>query len=724
MGSPVQYPLPYAFARSHELLLEEQDGTLTLWLHGLQSEATSSAVGEVMRKFGVQHVQTEAAELLRQRISAAYAQSESSAATVISEVEADVDLSRMMQALPAIEDLLETSDDAPIIRMLNALLTQAARDGASDIHIEPYERHSSVRFRVDGSLRDVVQPNRALHAALISRLKIMADLDIAEKRLPQDGRISLRIGTRGVDVRVSTLPSAHGERAVLRLLDKSGGKLSLESVGMQGDVLDRFETAGEHYTPREVIRLMVNLLFIEDSKSLSGDKPIRSIYDPACGTGGMLSIAEEHLHEMNPNIVLNVFGQELNDETWAIARSDLMIKGQDPKRITQGNSLTDEDGHTGTYFDYCISNPPYGVDWKKYEKKVKDEAENLGFGGRYGAGLPRVSDGSFLFIQHMISKMKPYDVKKKEGGSRLAIILSGSPLFSGQAASGESEIRRWILENDWLEGIVAMPDQMFYNTGIGTYVWIISNRKDEKSKGKVRLIDARDFGTKVRKSLGDKRKELTDDSIIEITRIYSDAFSAKNDKRVKVMLNEEFGYARLTVERPLRRIWRIDDRAIEIAHALVRDKIKLMNHQTFKNEKHAETELIKLGLVGKELSLALKALATTNQAAEPLVGKKGKIESDPELRDNENIQLPDGFIGLSDDQKLSELRGLAEKHLETEIHPYIKAAWIDHAKTHIGYESPFNRQFYVYASPRAVPDIRKELDDIELQIKNLIEGLS
>jgi general secretion pathway protein E len=237
----MQYPLPYAFARSHQLLLEDHDGALTLWLHALESEADYSAVGEVMRRFGVQQVQTEAAEILRQRISAAYAQSESSAATVISEVEADVDLSRMMQALPAIEDLLETSDDAPIIRMLNALLTQAARDGASDIHIEPYERHSSVRFRVDGSLRDVVQPNRALHAALISRLKIMADLDIAEKRMPQDGRISLRIGTRGVDVRVSTLPSAHGERAVLRLLDKSGGKLSLESVGMQGDVLERFE---------------------------------------------------------------------------------------------------------------------------------------------------------------------------------------------------------------------------------------------------------------------------------------------------------------------------------------------------------------------------------------------------------------------------------------------------------------------------------------------------
>ncbi|MDB5742154.1 MAG: hypothetical protein JWR68_469 [Polaromonas sp.] len=241
MQHPAQYPLPYAFARSQQLLLEDFDGDLTLWLHGLDSPGMAGAVSEVMRKFDVQHISIEAPELLQQRISVAYSQSESSAATVISEVESDVDLSRMMQALPAIEDLLETSDDAPIIRMLNALLTQAARDGASDIHIEPYERHSSVRFRVDGSLRNVVQPNRALHAALISRLKIMAELDIAEKRLPQDGRISLRIGTRAVDVRVSTLPSAHGERAVLRLLDKSGDRLNLEAVGMQGDVLSRFE---------------------------------------------------------------------------------------------------------------------------------------------------------------------------------------------------------------------------------------------------------------------------------------------------------------------------------------------------------------------------------------------------------------------------------------------------------------------------------------------------
>jgi general secretion pathway protein E len=234
----MRYPLPYAFARGNQLLLEEDAGQLVLW-HAAQP--APSALSEIVRKYGVRSLQQLDAAELAQRISAAYSQGESSAATIVSEVQNDADLSRMMQELPAVEDLLETSDDAPIIRMLNALLTQAARDGASDIHIEPYERHSSVRFRVDGTLREVVQPNRALHAALISRLKIMAELDIAEKRLPQDGRISLRIGTRAVDVRVSTLPSAHGERAVLRLLDKSESKLNLESVGMTGDTLVRFE---------------------------------------------------------------------------------------------------------------------------------------------------------------------------------------------------------------------------------------------------------------------------------------------------------------------------------------------------------------------------------------------------------------------------------------------------------------------------------------------------
>lgn len=512
-------------------------------------------------------------------------------------------------------------------------------------------------------------------------------------------------------------------------LDLSEASVSNEAMGyIFEELLRRFsemsnETAGEHYTPREVIRLMVNLLFIEDSKSLAGDKPIRSIYDPACGTGGMLSIAEEHLHEMNPNIVLNVFGQELNDETWAIARSDLMIKGQDPKRITQGNSLTDEDGHSGTLFDYCISNPPYGVDWKKYEKKVRDEAEKLGFSGRYGAGLPRVSDGSFLFIQHMISKMKPYDSKENEGGSRIAVILSGSPLFSGQAGSGESEIRRWIIENDWLEGLVAMPDQMFYNTGIGTYIWIINNRKDDKSKGKVRLIDARDFGTKVRKSLGDKRKELTNDAISEITELYSQATTTKNNKSVKIMLNEEFGFARLTVEQPLRRIWKIDSESIQKSHPIIREKIAGAKHQSFTTSKDAEAEFMKIGLSGKELALALKAIATTDPSAEPLIGKKGIVEADPDLRDNENIQLPNGFIELSDDRKKEVIEKLAEEHLTNEIHPYVPGAWIDHGKTKVGYEIPFTRQFYSYLPPRPVTEIRTEIDSIERQIQDLIKEL-
>lgn len=511
-------------------------------------------------------------------------------------------------------------------------------------------------------------------------------------------------------------------------LDLSEESVSNEAMGyVFEELLRKFsemsnETAGEHYTPREVIRLMVNLLFIEDSKALAGQKPIRSIYDPACGTGGMLSIAEDYLHDLNPNIKLNVFGQELNPETWAIARSDLMIKGQDPTRITLGNSLNNEDGHTGKQFDYCISNPPYGVDWKKYQEPIEKEHKTKGFDGRYGAGLPRVSDGSFLFIQHMISKMKPVADKPEtkdiiEGGSRVAIILSGSPLFSGQAGSGESEIRKWIIENDLLEGIVAMPDQMFYNTGIGTYIWIISNRKDKKSKGKVRLVDARDFGTRVRKALGDKRKELTDSAISEITNLYSEAFNTKDDKRLKVMLNEEFGFARLTVERPLRRVWRIDEQTIQNAHALIREKLGTAKPQTFTDQKHAEEVLAELGLSGKELTLALKAVIGTDSQTEPTIGKKGKIEADGDLRDNENISLPNGFIELNEKQQSSIIKNLAEEYLALEIKPYVSDAWIDHNKTKIAYEIPFTRQFYSYSLPPQVPELRHEIEDIEEKIQ-------
>jgi type I restriction enzyme M protein len=473
---------------------------------------------------------------------------------------------------------------------------------------------------------------------------------------------------------------------------------------------------------------MVNLLFIEDSKALAGQKPIRSIYDPACGTGGMLSIAEEYLHDLNPNIKLNVFGQELNPETWAIARSDLMIKGQDPTRITLGNSLNNEDGHTGKQFDYCISNPPYGVDWKKYQESIEKEHKTKGFDGRYGAGLPRVSDGSFLFIQHMISKMKPVTDKPEtkdiiEGGSRIAIILSGSPLFSGQAGSGESEIRRWIIENDLLEGIVAMPDQMFYNTGIGTYIWVISNRKNKKSQGTVRLVDAREFGTKMRKSLGDKRNELNSEAIEQITALYSTTRDRQNDSRVKVMKNEQFGFARLTVERPLRRIWRVDAETLSASPTEIRSSLERLHGQTFETKKSAEEAIASVGIDELDVKSALKAIAISDPMAAPLAGKRYPFEPDPDLRDFENIKLPPGYIEMTELEREESIRSLGEEHLVSEILPYASDAWIDHGKTKIGYEVPFTRQFYTYIPPRSIGDIRSEIEHLELQIQDLMRGL-
>jgi len=302
------------------------------------------------------------------------------------------------------------------------------------------------------------------------------------------------------------------------------------------------ETAGEHFTPREVIRLMVNLLFINDGDILSKKGIVKTLYDCACGTGGMLSIAEEYLHELNPDARLEVFGQELNDESYAICKSDMMIKGQKAVNIKFGNSFTN-DGSPDERFDYMLANPPFGVEWKKVQKEVKKEHEKKGYGGRFGAGLPRISDGSFLFLQHMISKMKPTD-----GGTRLAIVFNGSPLFTGGAGSGESEIRRWIIENDMLEAIVALPDQLFYNTGILTYFWVVTNRKEPKRKGKVQLVNAVSFFKKMSRSLGNKRNEISDPDIEEITRIYG---NFREGNYCKIFNNSDLGYSRVVVERPL-----------------------------------------------------------------------------------------------------------------------------------------------------------------------------
>lgn len=441
------------------------------------------------------------------------------------------------------------------------------------------------------------------------------------------------------------------------------------------------ETAGEHFTPREVIRLMVNLLFVEDDDVLTKPGVVRTIYDPTAGTGGMLSVAGEHLATLNPQARLTMFGQELNDESYAICKADMLIKGQDVGNIVAGNTLS-EDGHAHAKFDYMLSNPPFGVEWKKVEKEVRKEHESEGFNGRFGPGLPRVSDGSLLFLLHLLSKMRP----AQDGGSRFGIVLNGSPLFTGGAGSGESEIRRYLLENDLVEAIIGLPTDMFYNTGISTYVWIVSNRKPMERKGKVQLIDASSFWQKMRKSLGSKRKEMSDEQIAGVTKLFG-AFieaqlasvldaggkeiarqvvpeggkfpSAPEGGKVKltplsrIFPNEAFGYRAITVERPLR-----DERG----------------------------EIV-LGTKGKT---------------------KGKPQPDASLRDAENVPLCEEV----------------ESYFRREVLPHAPDAWIDEEKTKTGYEIPFNRHFYVFEPPRPLAEIDADLSRVTARIKAMIEGLA
>jgi len=487
------------------------------------------------------------------------------------------------------------------------------------------------------------------------------------------------------------------------------------------------ETAGEHFTPREVIRLMVNLLFANDDKALAEPGVVRTLYDPACGTGGMLSVAEDYLREFNSKAGLVVFGQEKNDETYAICRSDMMIKGQDPGNIHFGNSFI-EDGTEGRRFDYMLSNPPFGVEWKDAESIIKSENLTLGFSGRFGAGLPRINDGSFLFLQHMISKMKP----ASEGGSRIAIVFNGSPLFTGGAGSGESEIRRWIIENDWLDAVVALPDQLFYNTGISIYIWIISNRKVAERKGKIQLIDARDFFTKMRKSLGDKRKELSEGQIAEISQIYADC--AEN-KFSKIFANEFFGYQRVTVERPLQLRYEVTQDAID---SLVASKVW---EKLTPDEQSQVTELLrsligtsttergamksKLAGVPKTIEKTIWDLISVHDENAPVIMKKGQPEPDPELRDYENIALP--RLAVQWEQDLTHRLGSTEyqasiaDYIEREVRPWVPDAWVDHTKTKVGYEIPLTRQFYTYAPPRPLAEIDAEIDAINREIQELLD---
>ncbi|OZG42199.1 restriction endonuclease subunit M [Aeromonas sp. A35_P] len=478
------------------------------------------------------------------------------------------------------------------------------------------------------------------------------------------------------------------------------------------------ETAGEHFTPRDIVRLTTSLVFAADDEALTTAGVVRTIYDPTAGTGGFLSCGMEYLHELNPAARLATFGQELNPESFAICKADMLIKGQDISNIKLGNTLSDDQLPLDK-FDYCLSNPPFGVDWKKVEKQVRDEHLLKGHSGRFGAGLPRVSDGSLLFLQHLIAKMKPE-------GSRIGIILNGSPLFTGGAGSGESEIRRYILEHDLLDTLVALPTDMFYNTGIATYIWVLSNHKPAERRGKVLLINASDMHNPMRKSLGSKRKQLSDEAIEQIVRLAS---RYEEGPIAKIFPTTAFGYRRITVERPLKLAFYPQD--AERLASLTADKgwakldgtlqsailtalgqfaeAKLLSRDKFKKQL---TKLLgEVKLPAPAFKLLVSHLAEQDDAAE-VCKTKGEPEANSDLRDNENVPLGEDI----------------HEYLKREVLPHVPDAWIDLSKTDpldgqvgiVGYEIPFNRHFYQYQPPRELAAIDADLDAVAKEIMQLL----
>ena len=488
------------------------------------------------------------------------------------------------------------------------------------------------------------------------------------------------------------------------------------------------ETAGDHFTPREVIRLMVSILFIEDDELLATPGTVRKLLDPACGTGGMLAEAQNYLREHHPAARLYVFGQDYNKRAFATAASDMLMKQIDhnggSENIRFGDSFTKDQFEDET-FDYFLTNPPFGVDWKKQKNEIRQERQRYGFMGRFGAGLPRVNDGSLLFLQHMIAKFEPFRPDEQKHGSRLAIVYSGSPLFTGRAVSGESKIRQWIIENDWLEAIIALPEQMFYNTGIGTYIWIVTNRKEMRRKGKIQLLDARDFwapggSEESRRSLGDKRRHLKSHQIAEIVKLCG---RFEEGGRSKIFDNADFGYTRVTIERPLRLRYQMtsDDKArfldayphllddIQgIDEALGREPARNWNAvweriQDLLHERNSKWKK-------PQEKLFRHVFTQTDPDADPVEkgGRGGNYEPDTALRDFENVPLKEDV----------------DDYFDREVRPHLADAWMDPSKDKVGYEISFNRHFYKFTPPRALDKIDADLKEVGAKVLRLLREVT
>jgi type I restriction enzyme M protein len=546
------------------------------------------------------------------------------------------------------------------------------------------------------------------------------------------------------------------------------------------------EEAGDHFTPREVIQLMAHLLY-------TGDEDIhvpgisRTIYDPACGTGGMLSVSEEYIREQNPQAHLTLFGQDYNDEAYAICCSDMLIKDEPVDNIVPGDTLGDgktSDGHPGKTFHYMMANPPFGVEWKRQQAHVRKEYEQFGFDGRFGAGLPRIDNGSLLFLQTMLAKRKQAPEDGGEG-SKIAIVFNGTPLFMGDAGSGESNIRRWIIENDWLDAVIALPDQLFYNTGIFTYIWMVSNRKAKHRKGRVQLIDATRHYVKMARSLGDKRNELSPKHIDEITKIYSDfkdgathdvEADGRTERRLcsKIFNNRDFGFVKLVVERPLRlnfcasaeRIGRLSEQgafvslaetkkrkngkaiakdieqgrreqaAITKALSAMESERLYLNRDEFKDALDEALEKAKLKPSAAVYKAILAALSERYPRADICTDSDGNPEPDAELRDTESVPLPNVSLPLPIDYKSPDdkepdnealvklVRKNCEAHFEREIKPHWPDAWIDYSKTRLGYEIPITRYFYSYNAPRDLNEIDADIRRLEGEIISALKEVA